>query len=325
MKAKQILNWTGRLTLLLILFYILFILGTIAISGILPEIESEPGLVPGNSGFLLFGIINTLLVVGLILSSRWNGWKLAVSLAFAYYGAVTFLTQIETLYFMFNITVDLKILPQLFIMGLPIAFVHIPLAVLILGKGKTVTNVSSSLALKMPAKQLILKLVFIAGAYVVLYWCAGYFIAWQNPELRTFYGNTGAILPFWEHTINTLKTDQGLFPFQILRAMLWTLCTIPVILGSKVNVWKTAILVGLFFTVPQLSGLMLENSLMPLASVRLSHIIEGIASNFVFGMLIVWLLHRKHNSVRNLFEYNKNNGAAKQNTKQCANLNTCIS
>ena len=200
MKAKQILIWTGRLTLLLVLFNILFIIGTITMAGVLPVIESEPGLVPGNTGFLLFGIINVLLVVGLILTSRWNGWKLALALAFAYYGAVTFLTQIEALYFMFNITVDLKILPRLFIMGLPIAFVYVPLAVLILGKWKTKTNVKSTSALIMPARQLIWKLIFIAGVYVVLYWCAGYFIAWQNPDLRAFYGSPGAIVPFWEHT-----------------------------------------------------------------------------------------------------------------------------
>jgi len=307
MKAKQIWIWTGRLTLLLILFFVLFVLGSMAVSEILPDTESEPGLLPENIGFLLFGVINMLLVVGLILSSRWSGWKLILALAFAYYGAVTLLTQIETFYFMYNITVDHTILPQLFVMGLPIAFVYIPLAVLILGKGKTKSSAAPSPALKIPAKQLILKLGVITGVYVVLYWCAGYFIAWQNPALRAFYGSPGAIVPFWEHTANTLSTNSGLLPFQILRSMLWTLCAIPLILGSNVPVWKTAILLGLFFTVPQLSGLILENPLMPLASVRMSHLLEGFASNFIFGMIIVWLLHRKHTSVRNLFEYKRVN------------------
>ncbi|MFT5386252.1 MAG: hypothetical protein ACI81W_003665, partial [Saprospiraceae bacterium] len=104
MNGKYILIWTGRIALLLLLFYVLFIIGTIAISGMLPDIKSEPGLVPGNIGFLIFGIVNMLLIIGLILSSRWNGWKLALTLAFAYFGAVTFLTQIESWYFMSNIT-----------------------------------------------------------------------------------------------------------------------------------------------------------------------------------------------------------------------------
>ncbi len=304
MNGKQLLIWTGRTALLLLLFNVLFIIGTMAISGMLLDIESEPGLVPGNIGFLIFGIINMLLIIGLILSSRWNGWKLALSLGFAYFGAVTFLTQIEAWYFMSNITFDPKLLPRLFIMGMPIAFVYIPLAVLILGKAKTKDYAKPSSTLIIPAKQWIWKLIVIAIIYILLYWSAGYYIAWQNADLRAFYGSPGDILPFWEQTVKTFHTDPGLFPFQTMRAMLWTLCAIPIIRGSKVNVWWTAILLGLFFTIPQISGLILENPLMPIASVRLSHMIEGIASNFVFGMIIVWLLHREHNSLKDLFGIN---------------------
>ncbi len=108
MNGNNILVWTGRIALLLLLFYALFISGTMAVSKMLPEIKSEPGMVSGNIGFLIFGISNMLVVIGLVLSSRWNGWKLALTFAFAYYGAVTFLTQIETWYFMSNVTFDSK-------------------------------------------------------------------------------------------------------------------------------------------------------------------------------------------------------------------------
>jgi hypothetical protein len=33
---------------------------------------------------------------------------------------------------------------------------------------------------------------------------------------------------------------------------------------------------------------------MPVASVRLSHMIETATSTFLFGTLVVWLLHREH-------------------------------
>lgn len=304
MNGKQLVIWMGRITLLLFLFNVLFIIGTMAISGMLLDIESEPGLVPGNIGFLIFGVINMLLIVGLILSSQWYGWKLALSLSLAYFGAVTFLIQIEAWYFMANVTFDPKLLPRLFLMGLPVAFVYIPLAVLILGKGKPKDNAKPSSTLVIPTMQWIWKLIVIAIIYILLYWNAGYFIAWQNPDLRTFYGSPGDILPFWEHTFNTFHSDSWLFPFQAMRAMLWVLCAIPIIRGSKVNIWWTAILVGLFFTIPQISGLILENPLMPLASIRLSHMIEGISTNFIFGMIIVWLLHREHYSFKDLFANN---------------------
>jgi hypothetical protein len=304
MKAKELLIWTGRIASLLLLFYVLFIIGTMAISGMLPDIKSEPGLLDKDIGFLFFGIINMLLIIGLILSSRWNGWKLALLLGAAYYGAVTFLTQIEAWYFMSSITFDQKLLPYLFIMGLPIAFVYISLAVLILGKWKKKEEAKPRFLLNFATKQWIWKLIAIAILYITLYWSAGYFIAWQNADLRAFYGSPGDIVPFWEHTANSFHSDPGLFPFQALRALLWTLCAIPIIRGSKLNVWSTAILVGLFFTVPQISGLIIENPLMPIASIRASHMIEGIATNVVFGMIIVWLLHREHNSLKDLFGIN---------------------
>lgn len=301
MKGKQLLIWTARTALLLLLFYVCFISGSMAISGMLPDAESEPGLIEGNIGFLIFGMVNMLLITVLILSSRWNGWKLALVLGTAYYGAVTFLIQIEAWYFMSNITFDQKLVPRLFIMGLPVAFIYIPLAVLILGKWKKKSSETPAFSLILPVKQWIWKLSTIAVIYLLIYWLAGYYIAWQNAELRDFYGSPGAILPFWEQTANTFYNEPGLFPFQAIRAMLWTLCAIPIIRGSNVKVWWTAILVGLFFTVPQISGLILENPLMPSASVRLSHMIEGIATNLVFGMMIVWLLHREHNSIKDLF------------------------
>jgi len=301
MKAWKIVNWTGRLLLLLVLFIVIFVIGTIPISGVMPDIQSEPGLLPDPYGFLVFGFGNMLLIAGLILTSRWSGWKLALIMSLAYYGAVTFLTQIETWFFMSNVTADEQLLPLLFVMGLPIAFIYIPLAVWILGKGKKSEAVEPVTFSGFTVTQWTVKLIAIIVAYITLYWSAGYFIAWQNPSLRAFYGSPGDIVPFWEHTANTLATDPGLFPFQALRALLWALCALPIIAGSKVNGWQTAIFVGLFFTLPQVSGLILENPLMPEASVRFSHLIEGLSSNFIFGMIIAWLLHRDHESIGDLF------------------------
>lgn len=303
MKVKQFFIWSGRIALLLLLFLILFVIGSMAVSGMLPDMESEPGPVPKDSGFLIFGVLNTLLIIVMIKSSRWYGLKLIMALSFAYYGAVTFLPQIETWYFLSKVTVTAEILQGLFIMGLPIAFIFIPLAVFVLGKRKGKETVVKTATVLLPTKQLLIKVIAITLIYIVLYWGAGYFIAWQNPDLRAFYGSPGSILPFWEQTANTFN-DSGLFPFQFLRGLLWTLCAVPIISGTKLSTWRTAILLGLFFTIPQVLGLILENPLMPSASVRLSHLFEGIASNFTFGLIIVWLLHREHTSFQDLFGIN---------------------
>lgn len=276
-------------------------IGSMAVAGVMTDIAiSEPGLVPATSGLLIIALADLLVIAALILTSRWGGWKLAVSLALTYYGAVTFLMQIETWYFLSSISVGPQLLPRLFLMGIPTAFLFIPLAVWVLGKGRAIAETLPNPALVMPIQQWIWKLAAIAVVYLVLYWGAGYFIAWQNPELRAFYGQPGVALPFFTHTANTLRHDPMLFPLQILRALLWVLCALPVIRGSRVNPWWTALLVGLLFSVPQNLGHILANPLLPVASVRLSHMIETASSTFIFGTLVVWLLHREHHSFGDL-------------------------
>ncbi len=301
MKNITVFGWLLRFFALLILFFIFYMGGAQLVGDKLPDIKPEPGLVPLGAGLLLIGIATTLIVAGLVLSSRWVGWRLAILLSLAYYGAVTFVTQIETWYFLSDLTVDKELMPYLFLMGLPVAFLFVPLAVWILGKWRKQDSEFSFKIPEIPFPQWIWKLGLIAVVYVSLYWLAGYFIAWQNPVLRSFYGSPGAITPFWEHTANTLRTDPGLFPFQVLRSMIWTLCALPVIFGSRLNAWWTALLVALFFSIPQNVGHIMENPLIPLASVRLSHFIETASSTYIFGLVVVWLLHRKHESFKDLF------------------------
>jgi hypothetical protein len=286
-----------RVALLSVVFAITFVAGSAALAGVLPATPTEPGLVPDGAGLAIVVAADTLLITALSLTSRWGGWKLALSLAVAYYGVATFMTQIETWYFLTDLTVGPDVLPRLFVMGLPPALVFIPLAVWVLGKGRATVETGPNPALVMPAGQWAWKLAVLAVVYLGLYWSAGYFIAWQNPELRAFYGQPGEALPLWTQVTG----DLWLIPFQLMRGLLWTLFTLPVVRGSKVNVWWTALLVGLLLSVPQNIGHILPNPLIPIASVRLSHLIETASSTFVFGLVIVWLLHRAHRSARDLF------------------------
>lgn len=219
-------------------------------------------------------------------------------LAIAYYGSFTFITQVETWFFLSDITVSNELLLGLFIMGLPVPILFIPLTIWICGRWKPSTTIENKY-LVLSLKQFLLKLGMIAVLYVIIYWLAGYFIAWQNPELRTFYGSPGQIVPFWEHTFTSLIDSPGLFLMQIARGILFALITIPVIRGSMVNPWITALLVGLLLAIPHLGHIM-SNPIIPVASVRFSHMIETTTSTFLFGLAIVWLLHRSHENWRDL-------------------------
>jgi hypothetical protein len=300
MNAKKIIIWTLRFVFLLILYFPVWIAGTLVIGELMPETPSEPGLVSDTNGMLILGLINTLLVTGIIVTSRWYGWRLALFLAIAYYGSFTFITQIETWYFLTEITVSPELLPRLFIMGLSIPIIYIPFAVLICNKwNKRDLNIEFIYEL-LPFNQMLLKLCILALLYLIIYWLAGYFIAWQNPELRAFYGSPGKIEPFFKHTLDTFSQSPGLLFLQLGRGILFVLIVMPVIVGSRVKPWLTGLLVASLLTVPHL-GHILPNPLMPLASVRLSHMVETSTSTFLFGLIIVWVIHRRHYNVKDLF------------------------
>jgi hypothetical protein len=146
----------------------------------------------------------------------------------------------------------------------------------------------------MPLKEWLWKLGVIYLAYLVLYYTAGYFIAWQNPEVRAFYGAPGEALPFLQQMWHIFTTDPWLTPYQLLRTLIWVAGAYLIVRGSRLPMWQTALIVGLMLSVPQNIGHLLPNSLIPLNSVRISHLIETASSTFVFGLIVTWLLYPKY-------------------------------
>jgi hypothetical protein len=68
---------------------------------------------------------------------------------------------------------------------------------------------------------------------------------------------------------------------------------LPILRGSRWPLWRTALVVALMFSVPQNLGHILPNSLLPINSVRLSHLVETASSTFVFGVIVTWLLYAR--------------------------------
>lgn len=65
MNTKKILIWAFRIILLTILYFPIWILGTLAIGDLMPTTTSEPGLVSDANGMLIIGLINTILIIGI--------------------------------------------------------------------------------------------------------------------------------------------------------------------------------------------------------------------------------------------------------------------
>ena len=144
----------------------------------------------------------------------------------------------------------------------------------------------------MPTKEWAWKLAVVAIAYLVLYFTFGYFIASCNPAVREYYGGIDEG-NFVTHMSTVLKETFWLIPFQILRALPWVPIALPVIRMMKGQWQETALAVGLLFAVVTNTALLLPNPYMP-ETVRMTHLVETASSNFIFGVLLSWLLTQRH-------------------------------
>jgi hypothetical protein len=174
-------------------------------------------------------------------------------------------------------------LPRLFLAGLIMAAVFAPLAVLILGKAKAAVNTTSALQLS------IGKAGLIVVVYLVLYFTFGYFIAWRNPAVRSYYGGSDPA-GFIGQITSLMRSEPLLFLLQAARALLWAALALPVLRMMRGKWWERGLAVALLFTV-MTSQLLLPNPLMP-TEVRMAHLVETASSNFLFGWLVALILGR---------------------------------
>jgi hypothetical protein len=123
--------------------------------------------------------------------------------------------------------------------------------------------------------------------YPLLYLLFGHFVAWQDPAVRIFYTGSEELSPFFSQLTTTFITD-GIYPYQILRALLWILISLPVISMIGHNKGKL-LLFGLANALLPASMLFLPNAFMP-ADVALTHFYETSSSNFIWGIAMGILL-----------------------------------
>ena len=235
---------------------------------------------------LIVSLINAAVWTYVILRSRWTGWKLILAVFVVFYGVGTLMPQIETAYFVARLPPGM--LPRLFLAGLIVAGVFAPLAVLILGKLKRRENRPlNDSSLKKPIGVWIVKLSLIVLAYLVLYFTFGYFIAWKNAAVQSYYGGTDPG-SFITHLANLLRDEPSLFLLQAMRALLWAALAVPIMKLMKGPWWEAGLAVALLFAI-MTAQLLIPNPLMP-TEVRMVHLVETASSNFLFGWLVVLIL-----------------------------------
>jgi len=275
----------------IILTLLMFIL--LSIGGLLVTSQSDASEVASGSSassmlrISLVCLIDTIILTWFIVRSRLHGIRLMVITAILFYFIKTFLSIIEYWFF-----VDSgESISNLFLYTVPIILVFPAAAVPLLGKLKPEDGPGSVsfILFDKDRKDWIWKiLLLILIVYPLIYFIFGYYVAWQNEAVRTYY-NGEDYGGFFTHFSHTLRESPCLYFFQTGRGLIWVLLAILVIRSMKGGVWEVGLFTGILFALIMNDSHLIPNPLMPPA-VQKIHFIETASSNFIWGLSIVLLL-----------------------------------
>jgi hypothetical protein len=210
------------------------------------------------------------------------------------YGISTVVSQIESIVFL-STKLPHVMVRAIFVQGAIATALFAPLAVLVQGKWRVampsaVPPAPERMRVASAARRLALLII----AFVFLYMFSGYYVAWQNPEVRTYYGG-----PEWPSFFASLKgnwlNSHWIYPLASLRAVLYVAFMFPLIRMLRVARWESATAAALFLSA-WTTTLLLPNPLMP-ASVARSHFWETLGFSLVFGTLLGWLLNTPSSAI----------------------------
>jgi hypothetical protein len=229
---KTVLVSLVKSALLSVLFVALYTFGSAVFSARMAQTPPPDQQSQILLGFFQVALVDTVVISLVIVRSLWSGVRLTLATIFAWYGTMTFMTQIESAWFGPSLGIGSDMLPGLFLSSVPLVLIFSPVAVFIWGKWRPSPDRTDGGHLPQTAMEWLWKLSVIAVLYVTLYFTFGYLVAWQNPALREMYGN-GA---------NQQVFDVArLLPFQVVRSMLWVLFTLPVVRMVRGPVWSAAV------------------------------------------------------------------------------------
>ncbi len=293
MARHPVISTAGKSLALVMLYVVLFVGGSRLL--LPPTIRDAAPSDPAQQGAAFFAIlacavIDVALLLGIALTSRLRGTKLWLMLAGFFWFVKTFTSQLEAAYFMSNVSAQMA--PALFSWTLPLCL-GLPAALMALfGLWAADPLLIPAWRAPMGRTELALKLAALSViVYPVLFFGAGYFIAWQSPAVRQFYSGSTQILRPAQHFATVFAEHPGLFPFEMLRGLLWVGAALPVLRTARGPAWLTTLLVALSFALIQNDLHLLNNPLMP-TEVRHYHFLETASSNLVWGACIGWLLLR---------------------------------
>lgn len=263
---KQVLNNAGKGALL---WFILLVGQTIG--GLIffrnMGAFAQDGPIGAGGALLISSLIDAVILTLLAARSSLRGWALGATLGSLLFGVQIVQSLVETLIFNRDVHMPAAMFVATALCGLVRDLIAAG-GVALLWRGRSEpAPVPSGLGWKVPA---------IAAVYLLCYFAAGQFIAWQSPDVRAYYPHAAHI-------------HAALVVMQFGRGLGWAALAWVLFRDARGPSWPTALLCGLAFSGLMIPLLLFPNPYMPWA-VRSVHMVEVGVSNLVFGMLAAWLL-----------------------------------
>lgn len=288
----KILKRLGALLALIVAFLVLFTMGAqLFVPAALQAKAAATDQTGAAAGLLVVAVIDVAFIAGVVLTSRLRGVRLWLLTSAVFWGAKTFTSQLEAWYFMPN--VDAAMVPSLMLMTVPVALLVPLLAVWLLGQWSSPTELPAWRVPAMSAVEQVTKWSLLSAVvYPVLFFLAGYFVAFSSEEVRAFYGGVFKDT-FFEHMATILRADPKLWLFETARGALWVLFAVSLLWTTRGKPWVGVGWTVLLFALVQNDVHFIPNPLMPPTVQRL-HFLETASSNALFAMVIGALMHRAH-------------------------------
>ena len=141
-----------------------------------------------------------------------------------------------------------------------------------------------------PWKNLTATLVVLGIlVYPLIYFVAGYFIAWQWESLRLYYTGSPEMSSFLQVMESNFR--QGIVTFQVARGLIWTVIGFLILRSLRPLSWQyQGLILGLLFSGLMSAQLLIPNPYMP-SDIRMVHLIETASSNLLWGFLLAFGWH----------------------------------
>ena len=287
---KKILKYAGIWIGLSFLMTFYWILSLVIAGTIIPANmpDAPPESTPGTLMLFIISALNSAILLLFIYNSTLSRWKLVFLLFLITFGLQYFLSQIETIWFNDALQMDPSLIGMVVLGGAISILAFSITATWVTGRFKKAQNFHGQIPIE---KSSILKWIGVHAlcTWPIIYFLAGYFIAWQFSEVRAYYTGSTAMDSF----VSIMKGNitSGLYFFQIFRGLIWIAIGYLVLISVEGSARKKGIILGLLFSVISSSQLLLPNPIMP-EMVRIAHLIETSTSNLIWGFILAYTLDK---------------------------------